>query len=59
MSTAYLRSIGKELCNVQLIATFCLSTAAAPGEKSMGSSENLIPGLDAFPGKAVLKSSQY
>ncbi|XP_053180730.1 AP2-associated protein kinase 1-like isoform X4 [Scomber japonicus] len=29
-----------------------LAEAAAQGEKSMGSSENLIPGLDAFPAKA-------
>lgn len=28
-------------------------TAAAPGEKSMGSSEDLIPGLNAFPGKSI------
>ncbi|KAM7416143.1 hypothetical protein PAMA_018287 [Pampus argenteus] len=29
-----------------------LAETAAPGEKSMGSSESLIPGLEAFPAKA-------
>ncbi|KAE8292400.1 AP2-associated protein kinase 1 [Larimichthys crocea] len=37
-----------------------LSETAAPGEKSMGSSEDLIPGLNAFPEKLIegLKSPE-
>ncbi|XP_027133235.1 AP2-associated protein kinase 1 isoform X6 [Larimichthys crocea] len=31
-----------------------LSETAAPGEKSMGSSEDLIPGLNAFPAKTAV-----
>lgn len=31
----------------------CLFTAAAPGEKVTGSNENLISGINAFPGKSL------
>lgn len=42
-------------CNVAV----CLCTDAAPGEKVTGSSENLIPGLIAFPGKSLPSYSHY
>ncbi|KAL3976029.1 hypothetical protein ACER0C_021915 [Sarotherodon galilaeus] len=36
-----------------------LAETAAAGEKAAGSNENLIPSLNAFPGKALFSFSQY
>lgn len=33
---------------------FFLDTAAKPGERTVASGENLIPGLDAFPGTHII-----
>lgn len=40
------------------VIPICLRTAAALGDKVTDSSENLLPGLSAFPGKALVNSSQ-
>lgn len=44
----------KNLCMNQNILSFFLDTAAKPGERTVASGENRIPGLDAFPGTRII-----
>lgn len=48
-----------DLKPVCFFSSFGLCTAAAAGEKAAGSNENLIPSLNAFPGKSLFSFSQY